>query len=137
MAFYPDQASKDGALQGVLDYLITQSNLPRDGSADEVQEAKDIARTKAYADAAQRLQRILGTRVGVEPEPFPLPLRMEFAHDDMCVVLVAPVGALGPVRTLTFDRHSAEFMRDPDNLDRWVKLVAAALLQDALNQLGA
>lgn len=135
MAVYRDQAHKNNALRGLLDYLIThsQGELPA-----EYPEYDRVAWSqKAYEDAAQRLQDILDTRVGVEPEPFPPPLRMEFAHDDMCVVLVAPVGALGPVRTLTFDRHSTEFMRDPDNLDRWVKLVAAALLQDALNQLGA
>jgi hypothetical protein len=134
---YEAQENKDADLHAVLTYLEnhSQGELP-----NTTPEYDRVAwGQKAYADAATRLRAVLSTPVAqqpYEPEPFPPPLRMEFAHDDMCVVLVAPAGALGPERTLYFDRHSAEFMRDPDNLDRWVKLVAAALLQDALNQLG-
>lgn len=69
----------------------------------------------------------------VEPDTYPL----EFQPDDMCVVIVAPEGTLGVGRTLTFDRNSREFFTDePDVVDRWTRLVSAALLRDALDQLG-
>ena len=137
MAAYRGQADKDANLRILLGYLVKNSQPNGPGKDDT---SRDLARQKAYDDAARRLREILDTPVA-EPEPDPVQpdpnvLHMAFQPEDMCVVVVAPLGALGVERTLTFDRSTRDFMREDDYVDRWTKLVAAALLRDALGQLG-
>lgn len=141
MALYVDQAAKDDDLRRLLNYLSVQSSQPRDGAADEIEHARQLGADRAYDDAAQRLSAVLARPVMPDvPDPVQLDpdvLRMEFGPAAMCVVVVAPMGALGVERTLTFDRDSRRYMQEePDAVDRWTRLVAAALLRDALEQLG-
>lgn len=137
---YADRQAKNHALLGLLRYLIEHSEGPLPGNPERYD--RHAAAQKAYDDAAQRLQAILDTPVApAEPGPegpwLPDVLRMEFPPEAMCVVVVAPMGALGVERTLTFDRDTRSFMQEePDAVDRWTRLVAAAMLRDALDQLG-
>jgi len=135
---YVDQAHKNNALRGLVDAF--QANADYELSSDPVLRKQQEAQQGAYRSAARRLREILDTPVA-EPEPDlvqpdPNALHMAFQPEDMCVVVVAPPGALGGGRALTFDRGTRDFMREDDYVDRWTKLVAAALLRDALDQLG-
>lgn len=138
MAVYKDQAHKNNALRSLADDFET--NASYNLSSDPVLRKQQEAQRGAYRSAAERLRKILDTPVA-EPTPDPVQpelslLRMEFQPEDMCVVIIAPEGTLGVERTLTFNRDTRDFMREPDSVDRWTKLVAAALLRDALDQLG-
>lgn len=95
---YYDQIGKEGALWALLDYLVSKTTAASDGSNVMLQ------RQKAYDDAARRLREILNTPIALSAPDAYQPLRMEFGLADMCVAVVAPVGALGSERTLTFDR---------------------------------
>jgi hypothetical protein len=135
---YVDQAHKNNALRSLADAF--QANADYVLSSDPVLRKQQEAQQGAYQSAARRLREILDIPVAVEPkaepEPDPNVLHMAFQPEDMCVVVVAPPGALGGGRALTFDRSTRDFMREDGNVDRWTKLVAAALLRDALDQLG-